>query len=355
MTTQESPEPRRVAVFLPNWVGDAVMATPAVRSLRTRFPAAEFLGVLRPPVDDVLAGTGLLDDVLRWVPRGGKANTGTRAVTRALRERRADLAVLFPNSLRTAWAAWRAGVPRRVGFARDGRGLLLTDRLTPADRGTPNPVVLEYLRLAAHLGGDADRRDTELATDPLDDNRFAAWRRELLPGGRGLVALNPGGAFGAAKHWPAGHFAELARRVVAEHRRDVVVLCGPAERDTAKEIADRAEHPRVAALAGERLSIGLSKSAVRAADALVTTDSGPRHFARPFGVPTVGLFGPTHVAWSETFDPRAVHLQEKLPCGPCQKRVCPLGHLRCMTDLSPARVSAELGRLLTEAPIRVAA
>jgi heptosyltransferase II len=84
---------------------------------------------------------------------------------------------------------------------------------------------------------------------------------------------------------------------------------------------------------------------VRRADLLVTTDSGPRHFAAAFGTPVVTLFGPTHIAWTETYYSKAIHLQKQVPCGPCQRRVCPLDH-RCMKELTPAEVFAAATALL---------
>ena len=125
----------------------------------------------------------------------------------------------------------------------------------------------------------------------------------------------------------------------------MLVLCGPAERETARKIVAAAGRPGVASLADFPLSLGLSKACVRRLDLLVTTDSGPRHFAAAFGRPVVTLFGPTHVDWTETYDPRAVHLQKQVPCGPCQLRVCPTDH-RCMKDLTVAQVLGAATELL---------
>ena len=346
----------KLAVFLPNWVGDAVMATPALRAIRTRFADAEVVGIVRPPIGEVLAGTGLVDRLIRHQPRGRDPwQKGLRFALR-LRAERFDTAVLLPNSIRTAWLAYAGGARRRVGFARDGRGLLLTDRLTLKPRSTPHPALVEYLRLAERLGCTDLTRTTELALLPDDEQQFAAFRATLPDDvrSRPFVALNPGGAFGAAKHWPAGHFAALARRIAAESDRAAVVLCGPAEREQAREIVRLAAHPLVTSLADVPPSIGLTKATVAAADLLVTTDSGPRHFAAPFGVPAVTLFGPTHIAWSETFAADAVHLQEAVPCGPCQQRACPLGHHRCMTDLTPDRVYAAVSSALRRTTRRAA-
>ncbi|MGC1272917.1 MAG: lipopolysaccharide heptosyltransferase II [Planctomycetaceae bacterium] len=341
----------KLAVFLPNWVGDAVMATPALRAVRSRFDDAEIVAVLRPPIGDVLAGTGLVDRTVTHVPRGRDSRTSGWRFAMRLRAEAFDLAVLFPNSLRTAWLAFAAGATRRVGFARDGRRFLLTDALEPKSRSTPNPVIDEYLRLAGHLGCMDLSRRMELAVLPQDRDRLEEfWQTQPDERrSRPFIALNPGGAFGAAKHWPTRHFASLAVRIAKELDRTALVLCGPAERDEAREIVRLANHPLVTSLADVPPSIGLTKAAVQQSELLVTTDSGPRHFAAPLGVPAVTLFGPTHIAWSETFAPNAVHLQHPVDCGPCQQRKCPFGHHRCMVELTPDVVFRSVSHLLTQA------
>ncbi|HUG90522.1 MAG TPA: lipopolysaccharide heptosyltransferase II [Planctomycetaceae bacterium] len=336
----------KLAVFLPNWIGDAVMATPALAALRRRFGCG-IVAVGRSYVADVLAGSKLVDRLM--VSDGGGLFSGrARQLVNDLRRERFDLAVLFPNSFRTAAIARLARIRRRVGFARDGRGWLLTDRLRPRSRREPNPVLDEYLRLAEYLDCDVTSREMHLATTTDDERALAAfWRAQPAgPPGCGVVCLNPGGAYGSAKHWPMKSFAELARRLAVERERTVLVLCGPAEREEAWTIAARAGHSRVVSLADAPPSIGLTKAAIRHCDLLVTTDSGPRHFAPPFRVPVVTLFGPTHIGWSETFYEKAVHLQVDLDCGPCQQRTCPLGHHRCMRELSVERVYAAAARLL---------
>jgi heptosyltransferase-2 len=219
-------------------------------------------------------------------------------------------------------------------------------------------VIDEYLRLAEYLGAANPQATTELAI--CDEDRAALdgfWTRQT-PGLRlrGVVCLNTGGAFGPAKNWPRESFAELARRIVDELQRTVVVVCGPAEREEARVIVREAGRSEVLSLAGEPLSIGLTKAAVRESRLLITTDSGPRHFAQPFGVPVITLFGPTHIAWSETHYDQAVHLNVPVPCGPCQQRECPLGHHRCMTELTVDRVFGAAKRVLTprSLPLRVA-
>jgi heptosyltransferase II len=337
----------KLAAFLPNWIGDAVMATPALAAIRRRFDSAEIVAVGREAVLDVLAGLNLIDRTIVCNARG-LFESGTRRLIRELRSRRFDVGVLFPNSFRCAAIARLAGITRRVGFARDGRAWLLTDRLRPRSRRVPNPVIDEYLRLAAHLGCADLSREMHLATVAGDERALVEfWRSQSAASrARRVVCLNPGGAYGSAKHWPMKSFAELARRLAIQREKTVLVLCGPAERDEARTIAARAGHPHVLSLADAPPSIGLTKAAVRHSELLVTTDSGPRHFAAPFGVPVVTLFGPTHIAWSETYCAQAVHVQLEVDCGPCQQRTCPLGHHRCMRELSVEDVYQAAAELL---------
>jgi heptosyltransferase-2 len=119
----------------------------------------------------------------------------------------------------------------------------------------------------------------------------------------------------------------------------------------ARRIAEESRSPHVFSLSDSPLSLGLTKAVVKRSDLLVTTDSGPRHFAAAFNRPVVSLFGPTHIGWTETYFAKETCLQKKLPCGPCQQRACPLGHHRCMRDLTPAEVFAAAERLLTRFPL----
>ncbi len=333
----------KLGIFLPNWVGDVVMSTPTLRALRTHFGAEGYLaGVMRPSVADVLAGTDLLDERILYDPRSDRRELHERTLVRRLRAAQLDAIVLLTNSFRTAWYAWRSRTPRRIGYARGGRSLLLTDRLAPQKRHSrfvPTPALDTYLELAYHLGCTLESPQLELATT-LQDEAAAdeLWRQLQIRPHEPVVIFNPGGAFGPGKQWPTEYFSDLAARLVDSHRVHVVVLCGPSERELAREIAGRAQREKVHSLAEAKLSLGLSKACVRRARLMVTTDSGPRHFAAAFDVPVVTLFGPTHIAWSETHYPRAVHLQLDVDCGPCQKRSCPLGHHRCMRDLSVERV-----------------
>jgi heptosyltransferase-2 len=345
-------ELRRIAVFCPNLIGDTVMATPALRALRAGFPDARIAVVLKPQVAPVLDGAPWFDERILFGPRAREGAHRTWAALTRLRSFAPELAVLFPNSFRSAWMAVASGAARRIGYARGGRGLLLTDRLEPlrdaSGRFVPVPAVDYYLGIVKRLGCRVMTVGTALFTT-RDDEHAAdlAWERLGLRTDHRVVCLNTGGAFGPAKNWPNESFVVLARRLAAQCGVSVLVICGPAERESARQIARAAGDSRVVSLADEPLSIGLSKACVRRSALLVTTDSGPRHFAGAFGVPVVTLFGPTHMGWTRTYRANALHLQQPVPCGPCQKPICPEGHHRCMTELEPDAVFSAAARLLS--------
>jgi heptosyltransferase-2 len=330
-----------IAVFWPNWIGDAVMATPAVRALCAHCRGARLISVLKPYIAGLLEGSPWAAGQIH-LDRRGPWSVRWPSVAWRLRRERVDLAVLFPNSLRPALTAWLGSCRRRVGFVRYGRGMLLTDRLHPnrgsGRRRVPNPVIDDYNRLVEHVGCPPPGYRMELFTTAGDEAAAdAVWHQAGFADQPEVVCLNPGAAFGAAKHWPAESFAALARSLVDRRGSGVLVLCGPGERDLARQIVALAGRPGVHALADHSVSLGLTKACVRRCDLLVTTDSGPRHFAAAFGVPVVTLFGPTFIAWTETYYPRAIHLQKQVDCGPCQRRVCPFDH-RCMKLLTPEEV-----------------
>src|SRR5579871_1746 len=192
-----------IAVFLPNWVGDAVMATPALRALRNHFADERLIGVMKPYVADVFAGGDWFDEI---VPaNSGAWSQGVLAVAWKLRLRRVELAVLFSNTFRSALMAKLSGCRRRIGYARYGRSFLLTDALQPLrdelGRRMPSPVLDAYNLLAERAGCPQPTRLMELFTTCADERAAdQVWQRAELESFPEVICLNPGAAFGAAKY-----------------------------------------------------------------------------------------------------------------------------------------------------------
>ncbi|MBX3402825.1 MAG: glycosyltransferase family 9 protein [Phycisphaeraceae bacterium] len=304
-------QPLRLLVVCPSWLGDVVMATPALRRLRSALPGAFIGGLVRPGLDELLAGTDFFDEV--HIARA-QGIMGPKRVASQVRGRGYDTALLLTNSFSTALVTRLAFIPRRVGYDRDGRGMLLTDRLAPerSPRGgyVPVPMVEYYLRAAESVlgekpeGAEAGRHRgmrLELAVTPEQD---AAAERVLragdLDGSRPIAIINPG-ANNEAKRWPAERFAQVAAHL-ASRAMDIAINGSPAERDLAALVAAEARRlapaANIAELPALGITIGALKGVVRRAAVVLTNDTGPRHIAAAFGVPTVTLFGPTDPRWT---------------------------------------------------------
>ena len=343
----------KIGIFLPNWLGDLVMATPALRAIRRHFgPHTAVTGIMRPGLGELLAGTDWLDEQWTFHPHAPQSRWQRWALVRRMRRRRFDEVILMTNSLHTALLARLGGVRRRIGFVRNGRGCLLTGKLYPRRqrrRLVPTPMVDTYLALAAAAGCPPESPRLELATTQSERHATEEiWQRLGLRTDGRVVTLNSGGAYGAAKRWPVEHCGHLARRVAGELDHDVLVLCGPEERQSAAQIVRQADHPRVFSLADQPLGLGVTKACIQRSRLTVSTDSGPRHIAAALGKPVITLLGPTQRVWIDNPTVRGTFLQSDLDCIGCSKRVCPLGHHRCMRELSADRVYGEVARLSRE-------
>jgi heptosyltransferase II len=346
----------RIAIFLPNWIGDVVMATPFLRAMHRRFGRDhELIGIMKPYVSQVLRGTPWLSSTILW---GGKqkdaAALSTWEVIRELRRLKLDKAVLLTNSFRTAAVAWLSGARRRIGYRRNCRSWLLTDSLAVPRDGRRWAIVSAvdyYLELATLLGCAAEPPRLELPLNAEDEAAAsAAWRELGWPDQRRVISFHIAGGWGGkatAKAWPLEHFAALARRIATSTNRTALVLCGPNERAAAAELVRQVGHERVQSLAAIKdLPLAITKGCLARSELLVTTDSGPRHIATALDVPVVGLFGATDPRWTETYHPQAITLYNQLECSPCAKQHCPLGHHRCMRDLSVDQVFTAVQRQL---------
>ena len=303
-----------LAIILPNWIGDAVMATPALRALRRGAGStARIVGFGRAAICDLLAGGAQLDELQELpVTRRYPFARSLRLAAR-LRAGRFDSAVLLTNGLGAAGAVWLAGIGERAGYARRGRGPLLTRPLQPprdAAGFRPISAIDYYLALAAALGCPTEAPQMELATTAADEAAAdRIWNGFGARSGRPTVVLNNNAAISSAKLWPASSMAELARRMGQALGVNVLVLAGPGEQDAAARIVALAATAGVIAMPAP--GIGANKACIRRAHLMVSTDSGPRHIAAAFGVPLVSLFGPTDPRWADLHSELDLNLRER--------------------------------------------
>ncbi len=329
----------KVLVRLPNWIGDAIMATPTLRALRAGFAQAEIVAAGRAGLLPLFAGAAWLDRAIA-LPEERGALAPLRA-GRLLRAEGFDLAVVLPNSWSSALAALAAGIPRRAGYAAQGRGFLLTDSLPVARQGRLRkiPMVEYYLALARRLGCPVERtgRRVELPVRPESEERAAAWARERgLGAAERPVALNVGASFGPSKLWVTEGWAAVADHFLRSGRR-VVLYGGPRDRPIVDAVLGAMRER--GAIAATDIPLGDLCAHLRRAAVLISTDSGGRHVGVAAGIPVVAILGPTHPIYSETDHEKTFVLLEKVECWPCHLKECPIDH-RCMTRIRPERVIA---------------
>jgi heptosyltransferase-2 len=326
-------------IIAPQWIGDAVMTEPLLRRLRTR---GERLAVgALPWVAPVYRAMPQVDEVIEFpFQHGGLQFKARRGIARQV-EGRFDTAYVLPNSLKSALLPFLAGIPKRVGYLGEARVGLLTHRLrNPKDKP---PMVAFYSALSGDREGlENDRPQLQL---PAAHVTAALAALELQAGGYYVFA--PGAEYGPAKRWPAIHFAELARALDAP----VVLLGSGKEADLCQEIAGAAGHGGCLNLAG-KTALLQAFALIAAARAVISNDSGLMHVAAAFGVPQVAVFGSSSPLHTPPLNDKAQVLwlkqdpayQPPLDCSPCFQRECPLGHTRCLYDLTPEVVIEALSR-----------
>jgi heptosyltransferase-2 len=330
----------RIAVRLPNWLGDTVMAVPALAAVRAAWPQARL--VAAGPWASLLAHQGLAD-VLADYPRTWRGRLRAADTVAAFAP---ELAIVLPNSLEAALAAWYWGARRRVGFAAGGRSPLLTDAVPMA---VPRcHQIDEYLVLVERSGAPPGTRAPALRPPEADSDVRAEARRLLEDAGvppRGAsrrIAVHLGAAYGAAKLWPIERVTEFCRLLLAE-RATAILLGAPGDAPAAATVT--ASVPALSLVGRDRPA--LLPALLTEIDLLVAGDTGVGHLAGALGTPVVSLFGPTDPRLSAPRG-RAAVITHPVACAPCFYRTCPIEH-PCLRGVEPAEVYERATSLLEQA------
>jgi heptosyltransferase-2 len=322
-----------IIVRAPNWLGDTVMALPALRALRGGQPEARITVV--GPWAPLLAGQGLGDILLPYPSAIG----ARRRFASGLRSEPADLAILLPNSFESALAAWWWGARRRLGFDADGRGPLLTDLVS-----LPSPrqhQIDEYGALLASIGIAVTESTPAWRLDEDRDSEQEVTALLAQAGARPdrrLVGLHLGAAFGSSKLWPAEFFGRLAAGLL-EDGAEPVLMGIPADDHVARAVGRHAGRP-VPSLVGRDRPALLPRVLARL-DCFVSGDTGVAHLAAALGVATVTLFGPTDKRLTAPRSASAQVLDREAPCAPCFLAACPIDHV-CLRTISHGEVEARV-------------
>jgi heptosyltransferase-2 len=325
-----------IAVRTPNWLGDTVMALPALRALRRALPGARIL--LAGRWAPLLAGQGVADVLLAYPREAGER----RQFNQAMGREGADLAILFPNSFEAALAARRWRARRVLGFDADLRRPLLSDAI-PLPRPRRHQVD-EYAALVEPLGAEvADPTPAWAARpDAVSERAVDALLREagLAPGAR-IVGLHVGAAFGASKLWPPESFARLAARLGGTGLAPLL-MGSEADRPTEAAVLGHCAHPVASAVGRDHPAL-LPALLARLA-CLVSGDTGVAHLAAAVGTATVTLFGPTDPRLSAPRGAAARAVFLGVPCAPCFLTACPIEHV-CLAGIEAEAVEREVRSL----------
>jgi len=346
MMTRKLAESRIILVRCPNWVGDIVMATPAFDCLRENFAKAKIIAVLKRNARGIVKDGPWFDGLIDCED---KSLSGLRRMRAEIRQWKPDVAIVFPNSIRSALTVRLSGVREIYGYRRNFRGFLLSGGPKPIRSGhqvLPIPTTEYYLGICRWLGlkipdqikprlfiGEKVRRHADSLIQ-----KYGIRNQDLV------IGFNPGASFGSSKRWPSEYFAELAGFCQDNLGARILLFGGPGEEDIARDIVRRS-HANIINTVPDQVDLELLKPLIQRCNLLVTNDTGPRHYAVALDVPVVVIMGPIDPRLTDSNLERTIIIRKNLDCSPCHKKVCPREH-ECMRQITPKEVFAAVEDLL---------
>jgi len=339
----------RILVHCPNWVGDLVMATPALRAIRENNPDSHIALIVRPQIRQVIEGLPFWDEIIEYDSKLlHRTMKGKLSVSRSLKKSSFRLSIILPNSFSSAAVSFLAAISQRVGYNTNWRGFMLTQSIAePKENGKVVPIAMvdRYLNICKHLRYTISSPKTALGfsngTRRSVDNLYREWG---IDQNRLLISLIPGASFGSSKCWPPENFARVGDHLIERYDAQVLIIPGPGEEAIASRIESLMRH-RPVNFVKKIIPLEFLKTIINDSALVVTNDTGPRHFAVAFNSPVVVIVGPTDPRYTNYDLEQTEILREELDCTPCHLKVCPTDH-RCMKSISVDRVIAACERFL---------
>jgi len=343
-------QPRSVLVACPNWVGDVVMATPALDCIRQGFSTSRIIGLIRRYARGVVEDGPWFDDLIEI---NDKTAGGFFNLVHKLRRLKPDVAVVLPNSFRSAIIARLGGAKKIYGYRRNGRSIFMSGGPRPRRENNhiiPRPMTDYYMEICRWL--DLDVPPQYKPRLFISDARLAEGRRLIerygIAPGEMVIGLNPGAKFGGSKCWPPDYFARLAELLTQRWNCKIMLFTGPGEADIGHKIV-ALSRAGIINTGPDKVDLALLKPLIQRCRLLVTNDTGPRHYAVAFDVPVVVIMGPTDPRYTQKNLEKTIVLRRELACSPCHHKECAQDH-SCMTDISPEAVLQAGEQLLREHP-----
>ena len=333
---------KKILIRSTNWIGDAIMTTPAVRSIKENFPDAEVTMLALPWMADVFSASPYVDRILSYDKKGNHHGLrGMMRLSQQLHDCGFDAAILLQNAFEAAFITFLARIPVRAGYKRDGRSLLLSHRVKIRQETRKIHQVFYYQRLLEELGLTCGSNELFLQL-PEKEKEWEIKYREKF-GSNMVIGINPGAAYGPAKCWPVEKYGELAAYLHKETGAQFLVFGTEADIRTGDEIAGYSSK-NIDNMAG-KTSLAQAMSLIDICDVFVTNDSGLMHVAAALHKPLVAIFGSTDPVATGPFSENALVLPTKMSCQPCLKQECSKGHFRCMHDITVSDVAQSILQL----------
>ncbi|MEE9543119.1 MAG: lipopolysaccharide heptosyltransferase II [Thermodesulfobacteriota bacterium] len=329
----------RILVRAANWIGDVVMSLPALDAVKRLFPDARVTILAKPGVAPIFENNPSVADIFIYDSVGAhKGLNGRMRLAGELRAREFDCAVLFQNAFEAALIAFLAGIPRRVGYARDLRSVFLTDPVEVTAGIKEKHQVEYYLNIIKELGGAEVKDPTPLITLTKAEEEKAEITLTTLgiEKGRAIIGVSPGASYGPAKRWAPKNFSFVLNAVATSLNATVLIFGSDEDKEIAGEVSKglTVEHHDLAGKTALREFMALA----RRLDLFLTNDSGPMHIGAALGTPTLAIFGSTSAELTGPLGARVSVVSEPLDCAPCFERVCPDRDYECLTSIDPKRV-----------------
>lgn len=319
----------KIAVRVPNWIGDSILSIPAITSLRENFPDAQIWVAACEWVKEIFAPFDFIDRIISLPSQNDLKSLRISAQT--LKELDFDVGLLLTNSFSSALLFYLAKIPERWGYVRDGRGFLLTKRVPQRNQGDYSHQVHYYLSLISGLGLQTSSPRLSLPIPHEDRKKAKALLSSLnADEKKPLVILNPGAFYGSAKRWPASKYAALATFLQEKNQAEILIIGSLNEVSLAEAIADAMK--KTPLLLTGKTTLRELAALISHAALLITNDSGPMHIANALSTPLVAIFGPTDPRRTGPLQEPSVVFKKEVPCWPCAYRDCPFDH-RCMMNI----------------------
>ncbi len=330
-------------IFAPNWIGDAVMATPLFRSIKKQLPQIFLTVIARTSICDLLQGLKYIDEL---IPLPEKSILQMYTCFQ-LRKRNYSTAIILPHSFRSALLSFLTRAKIRIGYDCNSRQLLLTHRIPfPQDEKGNRKIqymTYEYLKLGEMLNFHPDNEGLELAVSQQEED---TWKQELTDKRvKGpLIGIAPGASFGPSKRWDIERFVKVAIQLEKEYNAVPILLTGPDEKDLQEHFLKKCPLNVINPFSRTH-TLSRLKAVIKNLDLLICNDSGPRHIAVAFGVPVVCIMGPTKPEYTNSPWERGAVVRVPVECGPCQLAECPTDH-RCMKLITPQLVIEQAEKII---------